>query len=262
MEKGAHLMSPEAASYPGRFVWHEIVTPDVERSKAFYGQLCGWSFEDLTGVGGTYPIILAGGEPQGGLVAASRLPFGDVAPQWLGYVSVADVDRAAGAARAGGGSVRTGPLEVPGVGRLALLADPAGAVVCAFRSAVGDPPEGERQAPGAFCWDQLNTPDAARAKAFYRKVFGWRDRPFADGAGIEVFGREDGKEAASVMQAPPGVPGHWLPYVVVETLESARDRAVKLGGQVRLDRTVVQGLGVIAVISDDLGASIGLYSAS
>jgi predicted enzyme related to lactoylglutathione lyase len=259
-------MSQAQVWYPGRFVWHEIITPDIAATKLFYGELCGWSYEDFDLPGGPagakYPMIKAAGSFQGGMMASQSLPMKDVPPNWMAYVTVRDVDAAAATARAAGGAIYAEPFDIPGVGRMAVLADPAGAAISAFRSSTGDPPEVERPGLGTFCWDQLNTSDAAGAKAFYAKVFGWTTKDFAGGGGVEVFEREGNKEAASFMQAPPGVRSHWLTYILVDSLSGANARAAKLGGKVLMEKIPVPGLGAFSVISDNVGAIVGLFEAA
>ncbi len=128
----------------GRFVWHELSTPDMARSQAFYSELLGWKYQSFSGGSDPYHLILVDGAPLGGLVA------GDTT-QLMAYVSVPDVDAAAAATAAGGGgTVLVHPLEVPGVGRLSVLADAGGAAFSILHNTRGRRP---RPAPpdGAVC---------------------------------------------------------------------------------------------------------------
>ena len=151
------------------------------------------------------------------------------------------------------------PFDVSQVGRIAILQDPTGAVWATYRGLKGDEPEPERPAMGTFCWDQLNTTDPAKASAFYASVLGWKTRPFGEGRDVQLFQREGDKDAGSLMKAPPGVPSHWLSYVLVGKLADSRSRAVRLGAQVHLEHMAVSGVGSISVIGDPAGAAIGLF---
>jgi len=76
----------------GKFVWHDLITDDVDQAKRFYGGLMGWSFEDATRPnGGDYTLILSGDRLVGGIVQLDD-PAGMEYSRWLGYLSVANVD--------------------------------------------------------------------------------------------------------------------------------------------------------------------------
>jgi len=247
------------ASYtPGRFVWHELMTPDVEKSQGFYAELLAWTYQKMPMPGMDYTIALAGGTGIGGIMPLSALPMPGVPPHWLGYVS-AEADAAATATKKAGGHVLQEPFDVPEVGRIAILQDPTGAVWATYRGLKGDDSEPERPGLGTFCWDQLNTTEPAKASAFYASVLGWKTRPFGSGPDLQLFQREGDKDTASLMKAPAGVPSHWLSYVVVGKLADSRARAVRLGAQVHLEHLAVPGIGSISVIADPTGAAIGLF---
>jgi len=241
----------------GRFVWHELMTPDIEKSKGWYGELLGWTYQEMSMPNMTYTMIQAGSTGVGGFMSLDALPKG-VPPHWLGYVS-ADADAVASATRKAGGQVLHEPFDVGDVGRIAVLSDPTGGVWATYRGAKGDEPEPERPAVGTFCWDQLNTSDPAKAATFYGSVLGWTTRPFEGAADLQVFRRAGGKDAGSLMKAPPGVPSHWLSYVLVSNLSQTRQRAAKLGGRVHLEHQDVPGVGAISVVADGFGAALGLF---
>jgi predicted enzyme related to lactoylglutathione lyase len=107
-EARAGVVSP-AAAQAGEFVWHDLVTVDAEASRAFYAALFGWTFEAAQGVDPGYTIIRHEGQWIGGIVEPRDKSQADVA-QWLAYVVVADVDRAADAFTQSGGRIFRGPL--------------------------------------------------------------------------------------------------------------------------------------------------------
>ncbi len=247
----------ESKYTPGRFVWRELITNDIEASRRFYGELLNWKIDKANGVPGMdYWEISAGGRKVGGMFQMSQA---GVPNFWGSYVSVADVDAAANAAKANGGAVLNGPMEIPNVGRFATLRDPQGAVLNVFKDAKGDQPQGMPK-EGEFCWEALNTSDTAAAKSFYTKVVGWQVAPF--GPGMEVFATGPGPQdsAASFHQAPPGVPPHWLTHVVVPVLADANARATRLGAKVMMDRIEVPTVGAFSVIQDNVGAIIALFT--
>lgn len=246
----------ETKQTPGRMVWRESSTKDVEKTKRFYGDLFGWSYEPYDmGPNGTYWMIKNGGKSVGGMMAMTgemQMP-----PHWMSYVSVSDVDAAAKAATNAGGRVAYGPADIPNVGRFAVVLDPDGAAITAFKPMGGDG-DGGRPSVGEFCWETLSTKDVARAQQFYTKVFGWKA---GQGVNMPTFGVGDRMEdqVADVQLAQGPVPPNWLTYVVVQNADASAARAAELGGKVMMPGMDIPTIGRIAVITDDQGAALGLF---
>jgi uncharacterized protein len=107
------------------FSWHELATSDQQGALAFYSELFGWSrgpAHDM-GPGGIYQLLEHGGAQVGGVY---KLMDTSKPPHWLTYIRVASADRAAAAAKAAGGQITQGPLDVPGGSRVAHILDPQG----------------------------------------------------------------------------------------------------------------------------------------
>lgn len=116
---------------PGEYSWEELATDDNEAAFTFYHELFGWEAihrMDM-GPGGTYLIFGTDGVQRGGIYKRSA---GTSSPYWLSYVTVADADAAAAAAVAAGGRITTGPMDVPGGGRIAQLHDPSGVLFAVY----------------------------------------------------------------------------------------------------------------------------------
>jgi hypothetical protein len=119
---------------PGAPCWYELITHDLAAVAPFYADLFGWDAVERTIEGvGPYTIARLGGQSVAGLMSMRR-EWGDVSPRWQVYIAVADCARAAEQAAALQGSVIAGPMDVPEVGRFALLADPCGAVFAVFQA--------------------------------------------------------------------------------------------------------------------------------
>ena len=134
---------PGAPPAQGGFSWHELATTDVAAALRFYGQLFGWTKgpgHDM-GAMGVYQIFQHGGDQVGGIV---NVQGPSTAPSWLRYVNVAEASRAVAAAKAGGGRLLHGPMEVPGGSWIAMMMDPQGG---AF--AVQEAPRASSQKPAA-----------------------------------------------------------------------------------------------------------------
>lgn len=247
----------DAKYTPGRVVWRELMTRDVDAAKGFYGELLGWKYEAVDmGPAGTYTIIRAGEKQVGGMMAiAEGMPF---PPHWMSYVSVEDVDAAAKTWQAGGGKVGFGPADIPNVGRFATLMDPWGAAITAFKSGAGDPEPG-RPALGELCWETLSTPDQEKAVALYGKTFGWTTTQGPAGTGTVFAVGDRMEDTVADIQKAEGMPPSWMTYVVVENADTARDRAAKLGAKVVVPLIDIPSVGRISFIADPTGGHIGLF---
>ncbi|HUS97309.1 MAG TPA: VOC family protein [Hyphomicrobiaceae bacterium] len=113
----------------GLFFWNELLTSDIEKAKAFYAATLGWDYDEMENPDGAYFVALVNDEPVGGLSSMPAYMPDGTPPHWMSYVEVDDLDKSlAGIARAGGKVMRP-PFEVPEVGRMAIIADPTGAIM-------------------------------------------------------------------------------------------------------------------------------------
>ena len=121
-------MSEQRMPAHGTFCWNELSTNNVEAAKNFYTGLLGWTLHDSKSAGMNYIEIEAAGQRIGGMYQQSPETGGPMPPNWMAYVAVDDVDAAVARVADLGGQVRFGPMDIPNVGRFAVISDPAGAV--------------------------------------------------------------------------------------------------------------------------------------
>lgn len=118
--------------------------------------------------------------------------------------------------------------------------------------------------PGRFCWLDLAASDYREAGRFYNQMFGWRpERHEANGGELYRLSHR-GEGIASLYQLRPrelagGVPSHWTPYVAVSDIEDMAARAEALGGQVVVRPFSVDGMARVSLLSDSVGALVGLW---
>jgi predicted enzyme related to lactoylglutathione lyase len=114
----------------GKFIWNELNTHDVEGAKKFLAATLGWTFEASPGADFEYWILKNGEERVGGIFNLDSIKGCDGIPEhWLSYIAVDDVDARCKTAIAAGAKEGRPPFDVPGVGRIAILQQPGGAVV-------------------------------------------------------------------------------------------------------------------------------------
>lgn len=114
----------------GTFVWQELMTPDPARAGAFFGALLGWTCREVDmGHMGMYTIASHGGKDLAGMMKMDGPMWDGIPPHWMAYIAVPDVDAAAAKVAELGGKVCVPPFDIAGVGRVAVINDPTGAVV-------------------------------------------------------------------------------------------------------------------------------------
>ena len=119
-------------------VWNELMTPDMDKAGAFYSELFGWTMEPFEGGTGPYQVFhnVEGDNGVGGMMP---LPMEGAPPVWAIYVATPDVDGVVDKIKGAGGQTFMGPENIPGVGRLAMVADPQNV---AFGVMTPDPNQG------------------------------------------------------------------------------------------------------------------------
>lgn len=114
----------------GTFVWNELSTPDVEKAKQFYSSTLGWVFEQFPMPVGEYWVAKVDDKYVGGVTTLEVGPIqGAKEPYWFPYIEVSDIDTRIAEAAKRGATVLRPAVDVPNVGRIAVLRDTAGASV-------------------------------------------------------------------------------------------------------------------------------------
>jgi predicted enzyme related to lactoylglutathione lyase len=114
----------------GVFFWNELMTDDVAAAKAFYARVAGWSYEEMpTEEFGTYVVAKAPGVP---MPVAGLMHWPADQPggrDWFAYIKVDDIEALTAETVAAGGRLLRPVFTVPGVGKIALVEDPAKSVI-------------------------------------------------------------------------------------------------------------------------------------
>ena len=121
-----------AESKPSTFMWNELLTTDVEGARRFYADVIGWEPTSMPmpgEAGAQYHLWNVGGESIGGMLEMIGPQFAGVPPHWMAYVNVADVDACAAKVEKAGGKLAAAPFDVPTIGRICIIIDPAGAAL-------------------------------------------------------------------------------------------------------------------------------------
>ncbi len=242
----------------GKFVWRDLVSEDPEAVKPFYAGLFGWEFEESRALGAPYTLVRSGGQYIAG-ISRNRRPRPDQpVSQWLSFISVADVDRAIVQTKAAGGRVLAGPLDLPNVGRGAVVLDPEGAPVGLLRSKIGDPVDTPAPALNRFLWTEHLSRNPQASAEFYAALADLQVRKM-DFSGQPYWVLVRGRERAALLRNPTTVDQPiWLAYVHVTDPAASAARAAQLGGRVLLAPRKELRNGSFALIADPTGAVLAL----
>jgi predicted enzyme related to lactoylglutathione lyase len=242
---------------PGKFVWADLVTDNVEAARKFYGPMFGWTFQTVN----NYTIASHDEQPLCGLIQRPRPAGSSAQPRWFGYLSVASVAQAEHAVIGAGGRVLAPPQEFPKRGEQAVFADPEGTVFGVMKSSSGDPQDFLADV-GEWIWIQLLSRDARRAAEFYRAVGGYDivENTASNRLSDYVLVSE-GYARATVRTIPAAhkqVQPVWLLFVRVKNIGESLELTKQLGGKVLLEPKPELFEGRVAVIADPTGAAIGI----
>ncbi|MDR6970010.1 VOC family protein [Leifsonia shinshuensis] len=247
-------MPIEDAFPHGTPIWVDLQSPDHAAAAHYYRELFGWEVGAFLPETGNFALAQSRGVA---VAAIGPLPGPDAPAAWTAYFSVDDLQAAADAALAAGGSVLLEPGEaVPGVW-LAIVADPAGAVFGLWQRMERNAPW-LRDEPGAVDWLELVASDPESTFAFYESVLGFAVSEMR--VGEQPYGLFDvGETSVAGAYTSDGTePAHWLVYFNVADLDAAVVRATELGGTLRTEPLSAPGVGRWAEIVDPHGAVFAL----
>ncbi|HTE65088.1 MAG TPA: VOC family protein [Candidatus Binatia bacterium] len=260
-------------SYPaGVPCWVETLQSDVPAALDFYGALFDWEFDAPGAMPGRSPGQYFVARVEGRDVAGiGSLADGTGSPSaaWITHIRVASADVAAERAKAAGGTLHDGPLDALPAGRLAVLADQAGARFCVWEAHAR---EGAQLINEPRAWDlsSLRTTDLERSMAFYGAMFGWQPEAFGSDGRLTLWrlpGYVGGQPRQPVprdvvaIMTPVGGPSsagkeyaHWSVDFYCDDADATADRVARLGGRVIVPPYDTAGFRG-AVIADPQGAT-------
>jgi predicted enzyme related to lactoylglutathione lyase len=239
--------------------WADASLPDLEAGQRFYGELLGWTFQDTGEEFGHYTMALRDGKNAAALMGKMDP---SMPTAWSVYLATGDIAKTTAKVRENGGQVVFGPDTVGDVGVMAGAVDPGGSFFGLWQPG-GHPGFAAVNTPGAFCWAENHTRDAAAADPFYEAVFGYRGQQVGDGSTFDykvwsVPGASD--PVAGRMQRddlPADAPSAYRVYFVVEDCDAAADTVRRLGGQVHQEPQD-SPFGRMAAVADDQGATFAV----
>jgi predicted enzyme related to lactoylglutathione lyase len=248
----------------GEFIWYELLTSDAAAAKAFYDRVVGWDIEAIASSPMNYRMIRTGKGNAGGVMELNPgMREHGARPTWLGYIGVDDVDETVAKAEGLGARSMMPAFDIPGVGRLAMLADPQGIPFYVMRGA-------SEEASNAFspdehghaAWNELTTSDLEAAKRFYLDMFGWSlgdVMPMGE-LGDYQFIEHSGRMIGAMMQAHGGAQPSWNFCFRTDSVDRGAEAIRSGGGTITFGPAEVPGGDRVVQALDPEGAAFMIIS--
>jgi predicted enzyme related to lactoylglutathione lyase len=228
-----------APDQTGAFIWYELMTTDADGAKAFYDKVVGWDIGQGEAAYQGYRMINRkdGGFAGGVMPLTAEMQEHGARPTWLGYLYVPDVDQAVGKIETLGGKALMPAMDIPNVGRIAMVADPQGIPFYVMKPI---PPENDPNAQSDVFsttaeqrvgWNELMTSDPAAARNFYGELLGWTSddfMPMGENGEYRFWARQ-GQTIGAVCGEMGSGNSKWRFYIRVPSISAAIE-AVKAGG--------------------------------
>lgn len=251
---------PSGEHLPGKFIWADLFSSDVEKSRSFYEQVFGWEWQAVKQPPKPYGIFYVGDVPVAGLAHREAPDGGDSYGRWVHYVSVANVGATEIAVEQRGGRSLLKHRSFDDRGAFAILSDLESAPFGVMHSSSGDPGD-YRAEYGEWIWHEFFTRDLKKAVRFYTGLFGYESEK--DELLPEVMDyllKSKGQLRAGIGALPPDAesPPTWLGYVRVEDIDATLKRIQTHGGKLILEPQPDIADRGLAIAADPTGATIGL----
>jgi len=245
----------------GTPAWIDLMTTDRRSAMAFYNAVFGWTYEEQI-VDNAVAYVVARHDQRDTAGIATRTPeeiAQGVPPAWNLFFATDDIQTTCTRVQELGGQVLNPPFEAMAAGRMAVIADPTGAISCLWQ-AKQHAGLATMHVPGTLTWCECLTRDPAAAATFYERLFGWKTEVTFDGTAGYTLCHVDGTPTAGIMAMPPGleeVPANWMIYFAVKNCDQSITAAERQGGTL-LNGPMEYGTGKFAVVGDPQGAVFGI----
>jgi hypothetical protein len=254
------MVTRDTAWPAGTPCWIDLAVDDISRASAFYTGLFGWYVQPGPPEAGGYAMCLKDDRAVAG-IGPKQGPPGTPAA-WTTYLASDDLDETVARVKAAGGQVLMEAMDVMDVGRMAVAADPGGAVFGLWQ-AQAHTGVGLANEPGSLCWNENLSRDFEANQAFYQHVFGYE---YSDVSGsgfryamIMLDGRPVGGIGELPASVPAGVPAYWESYFAVASTDAIVAAVTAAGGTVIRPPSDTMA-GRMAAVADDQGAAFSVIT--
>lgn len=241
---------------PGKFVWFDLFTNEIEKSGRFYQEVFNWELRQTEKDNNTVQTVLSNGKPIANLIQRENKPGKS---QWLSYMSVKDVREAITSAQNGGATIHTAPKELPDRGTVAIIKDPQNAILAIVHSSSGDPKD-EEYYYNSWLGSELWTKDVNNAVNFYQKLAPLDQTKVDVHEKIEyILLYSQDRPRAGIVSIPwDDIEPEWIPYIIVENIREKVELVEKSGGKILIHPDLHDVTGFVAIAAAPTGEIFGI----
>lgn len=246
--------------------WVDAQVDDVPKAVEFYKGLFGWDLFDAGPEAGNYHMAYINDRAVAGIGFKPQGTPEGMPSTWTTYLATEDVQATADKISAAGGKVLAPPMDVMTVGKMAVAADPAGAVFGVWQ-ALDHNGFGVCNEPGTVCWNELHTAELGKGADFYTSVFGYTYDTMPGPPGFDyrtMIAPGQSQTCGGMFQdtsLPPGHPPYWLTWFAVADCDASTDKAKSLGSKVFMEPETM-AIGRMSVVQGPQRESFGLIDLS
>ncbi|GAA1565948.1 VOC family protein [Kribbella sancticallisti] len=237
---------------PGTPNWVDLAADDTAAAARFYADLFGWDCQHQGSR--DYWVCKLDGENVGGI--GPKQPGTEHLPsRWTTYLATDHLDRTLDAVKAQQGQELVEPREVALHGRMAIAADPNGAIFGLWQAAENLGTDRNTH-PGTLVWSEALSEDYETSRAFYISVFGYRAEEIGGDTRYAALYAADRPVAGTGQlhpDFPAGTPPHWLPYFATGSTDGTVSQVTGAGGEL-VSNPLETDFGRMAVLADPEGA--------
>ncbi len=242
-------ISDSGTKNSGHVVWHDLITPNLAQSQAFYSSVFGWQFQAIND---SYTLASLDGKLIAGM---AELDNKQNASHWLSLISSKDIAAVSEKTIKAGGKVLVSSTEIKGRGTIAVLEDPQGAVFSLINTVNGDPEA--QQTDNGWIWQEVWSDNPEQSKAFYQSLGNYSAQSKPLNNGNYSYLALNGTPAIGFVKKPDAEIGNtWVNYIKVADVDATLLKVTAAGGIVLMAPNDKVRNGSVAIIRNPAGAGI------
>ena len=234
-------------------IWHDLITPNLEESKGFYGDLLGWSYQTFNVKGFKYALIENNGEVIGGMIEVVTTK----SSVWVSSLSVSpqEMRKRVETITANGAQLVIKPLKIPGRGKQLIFKGLQGETFSLITENNQIVKTKNSDKNGNWYGIELWANDIQKAKDFYKKAFNVDSKEDTfDNKPYNYFMLNNIKVGGLIKNPLTNMDSQWIPYLNIKNLNDIVEKVSNLKGEVILSPNKNIRNGSIGIIQDSFGA--------
>lgn len=248
---------PPAAIVNTAGIWHDLITPDLDASKAFYKALFGWDYQEKNIKGFKYTLIYNKDRIIGGMIEVPNTQ----SSAWISSLPLeaSALNKRIKIATANGAKLAIQPIKVPGLGKQVVLEAPEGSVFSLSSTNPFNSSANSDTATNSWLGIELWSDNPSASKAFYEQTFGVTAEELANDNKPYWYFKNGEQVLAGMIKNPVTNQGNqWVPYIKTPSLAAIVTATQQSGGTVILSPTSTIRNGSLAIIQDPHGALVAI----